>query len=597
MTKILVIEDEEFIRANILQILQFEDFDTLEAANGLTGIQSAQEQIPDLILCDVMMPQLDGYGVLTALRQDSATASIPFIFLTAKASRADLRQGMQLGADDYLTKPFTADELLGAIATRLEKQAVTTQHYTTELKQAEEKLNHLIHHDSLTSLPNQLLLREQLNRVLAQANYSDQLVPILALSLNRFSQINSTLGHSFGDLLLKAVAKRLITCVSENDTVARLQADRFAIILATIEQRQEAANVAQTILNTLSQPFFLNSHEVFITPNIGIACYPFNGSDIDTLICNANIARDLARKQEGNSYHFYTANMSAQSSNQLALETSLRHALERAEFQVYYQPQADLQTGQIVGMEALLRWQHPDQGLVSPTEFIPLAEQNGLMIPIGEWVLKTACRQTKIWQAAGFPHLHIAVNLSGCQFSQQNLGKRLVQILEDTGLDPKCLELELTESILIKNVEVTIITLNRLRALGIQISVDDFGTGYSSLSYLKKFPIDTLKIDQSFIRNILNDSKNTAITTAMIQMARSLGLKVIAEGVETEAELSFLYQQQCDEVQGYLISRPVPAKEFERLLTTGKRLQRQVTTRTAEEIKSFPPNQVYLSLT
>ncbi len=589
MTKILVIEDEELLRVNTLQILEFEDFHAISAENGLIGVQLAQEQIPDLIICDVMMPKLDGYGVLVALRQNPATTAIPFIFTTAKASKEDLRRGMELGADDYLTKPFTADELLGAIATRLEKQVAITQRYTTELKQAEEKLNHLIHYDSLTNLPNQLLLREQHNQVLAQANYRDQLVPILTLSLNRFSQINSTLGHSFGDLLLKAAAERLITCVGDNDTVARLQADRFAIILTPIEQRQEAANVAQTILNTLSQPFFLDSHEVFITPNIGIACYPFNGSDIDTLISNADIARDLARKQEGNSYHFYTADMSAQSSNQLVLETSLRHALERAEFEVYYQPQADLQTGQIVGAEALLRWQHPDQGLVSPSEFIPLAEQNGLMIPIGEWVLKSACRQTRIWQAAGFPHLHIAVNLSGCQFSQQNLGKKLVQILEDTGLDPKCLELELTESILIKNVEVTIITLNKLRALGIQISVDDFGTGYSSLSYLKKFPIDTLKIDQSFIHNILDDSKNTAITTAMIQMARSLGLKVIAEGVETEAELSFLYQQQCDEVQGYLISHPVPAKEFERLLTAGKRLQRQFTTGTTEEMSHFLP--------
>jgi diguanylate cyclase (GGDEF)-like protein len=566
MIKILVIEDEELMRANNVQILEFENFDAISAKNGLIGVQLAQEQLPDLILCDVMMPGLDGYGVLRALRQNPATAAIPFIFTTAKASKADFRQGMELGADDYLTKPFTSDELVAAIATRLKKRAAIAQRYTTKLKQAEEKLNYSVYYDSLTNLPNQLLLRKRLNQLLIQGNYNERLLTILTLSLEQFNQINSTLGHPFGDLLLKAVAERLIASVGENDTVARLQADRFAIILATLDQKQEAANVAQTILDVLSQPFILDGHEVFITVNIGIALHPFDGSDIDTLLKNADIAMYIAKKQEGTNYQFYSRDMNVEFSNQLALKTSLHHGLERAEFQVYYQPQVDLQTRQIVGAEALLRWQHPEWGLVSPAKFIPLAEEIGLIIPIGDWVLRTACRQTKLWQAAGFPHLRIAVNISGRQFSQQDFSKRLVQILKETGLDPKYLELELTETIVIKDPEAAIITLNELKALGIQISIDDFGTGYSSLSYLKKFPFDTLKIDQGFVRDITNDAKNAEITTAIIQMARGLNLKVIAEGVETEAELSFLYQQQCDEIQGYLFSRPVSAKEFERLL-------------------------------
>lgn len=304
MTKILVIEDEALLRAQIIKILTFENFDIIEAKNGLLGVKLAQQQIPDLVLCDVMMPELDGYGVLEALRQDPATETIPFIFTTAKASKDDRRQGMNLGADDYLTKPFTTEELLEAISARLKKQAAVAQRYTTALKQAEEKLNYLIHYDSLTKLPNQLLLGEQFNQVLAQAECPNQPVPILTLSLNQFNQVNSTLGHAIGDLLLQAVAQRLVTCVGADNIVTRLQADRFAIILTTIAQSQATAKIAQAILDSLSQPFFLDGHKVFITTNIGIARYPFEGNDIDTLISNADVARGLAKKQQGNGYLF-----------------------------------------------------------------------------------------------------------------------------------------------------------------------------------------------------------------------------------------------------------------------------------------------------
>lgn len=569
MKKILVIEDEELLRVNTVQILELEDFSPIEADNGRVGIQLAQEQLPDLILCDVMMPEVNGYGVLTALRQNPATAAIPFIFTTAKASKVDLRQGMELGADDYLTKPFTADELLSAIATRLKKQAVMIQHYTTELQQVEAKLNCLVYYDSLTGLPNQNWLREQSKPLLIQAESDKQLVAILLLSLVQFHQINSTLGNSVSDLLIKAVAERLVTCLGNRHAIARLPADQFAVMVTAIEQKQAVADLAQTILDVLSQPFILDGYEVFINTNIGIALYPVDGSNIDTIIKNSLLAMYQAKQQEGDNYQFYTQEIDVQPLRQLVLDTNLHHALERGEFQVYYQPQVELQTGRIVGAEALLRWHHSEWGLVSPAEFIPIAEENGLIIPIGEWVLRTACRQAKLWQADGFS-LRIAVNVSSRQFNQQNFNQRLVQILQETSLEPKYLELELTESIAVKNTTTTLVKLNELKALGIQLSIDDFGTEYSALNYLNKFPFDTLKIDKCFVDSIGDKSNNVVIVTAIIQMAHNLNLKVIAEGVETEVQLAFLYQQQCDEIQGYLFSRPVTALEFDNLLKSRK---------------------------
>ncbi|HAJ60286.1 MAG TPA: GGDEF domain-containing response regulator [Cyanobacteria bacterium UBA8543] len=570
MEKILVIEDEEFLRENIVELLDAEGFEVISAENGHDGINLAKAMVPDLILCDVMMPRIDGYGVLMALRHESTTAAVPFIFLTAKAAKADFRQGMELGADDYLTKPFTRAELLGAIASRLKKQAAVQQRYHTELKHAKEQLDYLIYNDSLTNLPNRLALRERFKQVQPTDTSNAKLVTILSVSLDRFNQINDNLGQDVGDLLLKAVAERLTTCVDNQDTIAHLNASQFAIILANIQHKKEAGEIAQTILNKLSQTFVLTGQEIFITASIGIAFYPHNGVDIEQLLNHANTAMTKAKQQGGDQHEFYTAALNLGSSERLALQSSLRHALEREELQVYYQPQVDLHTGKIVGAEALVRWQHPERGLVSPDKFIPIAEETGLIVPIGEWVLQTACKQTKIWQTAGFPTLRIAVNLSSRQFSQLDLRKQLVQILLDTGLDPKYIELELTETMLVQNTEVAIRRLNALKSLGVEIAIDDFGTGYSSLSYLQQFPFDTLKIDRCFIQNITDNLSKAAITKAIIEMAKNLNLKLVAEGVETEAELSFIHQYKCDMMQGYLFSRPVPDRDFEELLMNGK---------------------------
>jgi diguanylate cyclase (GGDEF)-like protein len=582
MKTILVIEDEEFVRENILELLDAEGFQAFGAENGKIGFELAKVKVPDLILCDVMMPGLDGYGVLTALRQDSVLASIPFIFLTAKASKSDLRQGMELGADDYLTKPFTRAELLGAIGTRLKKQAAVEDRYYAELQQTKAKLNYLIHNDSLTNLPNRFSLREQFKQIQKTDSSPEQLVTVLSVGLDRFNQINTHLGNSIGDLLLKAVAERLSVCVGNQGIVARLNDDQFAVILATIKHRNEASQIAQDILTRLSETFELGGQEIFVTASLGIALCPRDGTEIEQLLNHAHIAMTKAKQQGGDHYEFYAAAYNIGSSDRLALQTSLRYALEREELEVYYQPQVNLKTGEIFGAEALVRWQHPERGLVLPSKFIPIAEETGLIVPIGEWVLYTACKQVKVWQNSGFPSLQIAVNLSSRQFSQLDLRHRLVQIIINTGIEPKYIELELTESMLVQNTEVAIRRLNALKALGVKIAIDDFGTGYSSLSYLQQFPFDVLKIDRCFIRNITENTSNAAITEAIIAMAKNLNLKLIAEGVETEDELSFVCQHQCDGMQGYLFSRPVPVQEFHQLLLTNKRLPLPTSHKLAE---------------
>lgn len=570
--KILVIEDEEFVRENIIELLDAEGLDVIAAENGRIGLDLAKQQQPDLILCDVMMPELDGYGVLTALRQSSFLARIPFIFLTAKASKTDFRQGMELGADDYLTKPFTRAELLGAIASRVKKQAAVKELYDTELQQAKKQLNYLLYHDSLTELPNQLSLQEQFQHVKPPDTEREVILGVICLSLDRFSQINDNLGDYFGDLLLRAVADRIKTCVGSQDIVARLNADKFAIIISKIEHKSDAVYLVENILKSIAKTFIITGREIFITASIGLSFYRRDGRELEELLNHANKGMIQAKQQGGNQYQVYTPAFNISSLERLSLQTSLRHALEREELRVYYQPQIDLEQGTITGAEALIRWKHPEYGLVSPVRFIPLAEETGLIIPIGEWVLSEACKQVKVWQNSGFPSLRISVNLSGRQFSQIDLRQRLFQILAECNFHPQYLDLELTESMLVQNTEVAIRRLEALKSLGVKIAIDDFGTGYSSLSYLQQFPFDTLKIDRCFIHNIVNKENNAAITKAIIQMAKSLDLKLVAEGVETEAELSFVCQHHCDLMQGYLFSPALSAQDFSKLLNTGKRL-------------------------
>ena len=571
MTKILVIEDEQAIRLNLLKLLSAEGFETLGADNGDYGVELAQNEKPDLIICDILMPGLDGYGVLIALQQDLITATIPFIFLTANVDCSDVRHGMKLGADDYLTKPFTKAELLETITIRLQKQMLLRERYNLELKRTEALMEYLLRYDRLTNLPNRFLLQERFNQLVEKTDTTSQQIAILSLGLEQINQLNHTLGPASGDVLLQAVAERLLSRVGTQNTVTQVSGDQFVILLAKTE-RQEIAKMAKTLLDAFSFPFHLGTHEILLTAKIGIAVFGYDGRDLNTLIKHASAAREETKQPGKQPYQFYISAIGAKSEDALLLEMQLRQALERQEFQLYYQPKVNLLTGQIEGAEALVRWLHPERGLVSPAEFIPLAEKTGLILPLGEWVLRAACKQVRVWQEAGFPPLRVAVNLSGHQFNQPNLAPLVMKILNETGLDPSCLELELTESTLMKNPQAAIATLHELKSFGIRISIDDFGTGYSSLSYLTQFPFDVLKIDRSFVRQLVEDDKNTAITTAILQMARSLNLKVVAEGVETPGQLAFLQGQQCDEIQGYWFSPPLSADTFKEFLSTGKRL-------------------------
>ena len=445
----------------------------------------------------------------------------------------------------------------------------------TEYRQAEERLNYLAHYDTLTGFPNRILLHDRLLQAMLEAGRRERLVAILFLDLDRFKIINDTLGHERGDALLKQVALRLASCVRSGDTISRLGGDEFTIVLANLDHVDHAARVAQKVIDSFVQPFSIAGRELFVSASIGITLYPFDDNDFDSLLRNADAAMYHAKDLGRNTFQFYTAELNRRTAQRLRLETSLRHALERGELMLHYQPQIDLRSGSIIGAEALLRWQHPEMGMVPPLEFISLAEETGLIIPIGEWVLRTACHQARAWHLAGIRRIQIAVNLSGRQFQHHDLADLVKNVLAETGVDPGFLDLELTESILLQNTEATLAAMETLHRLGVAFSMDDFGTGYSSLAYLKRFPIDTLKIDQSFISGIPTDPNDVAIAQATIALAHSLGIRVIAEGVETAEQLDFLRRHQCDGMQGYYFSKPATADEITGQLTRDQRRPRR----------------------
>ena len=434
----------------------------------------------------------------------------------------------------------------------------------TERKRAEEQVRSLAYHDALAGLPNRLLFQDRLGLAVAQAHRHHKPLAVLFLDLDRFKVINDSLGHSVGDRLIREVAVRLRTCLRQGDTVARLGGDEFTLLLPDIGQAVDAAKVAKKVLDLLRMPFDIDGRELFVTASIGISLYPDDGRDAETLVKNADTAMYRAKEQGRDNYQLYTPAMNATAVDRLALESSLRRALTQDELVLYYQPIFD-RGGRVHGVEALLRWRHPELGLVQPAEFIALAEVTGLIIPMGPWVLRSACAQAWIWQER-YPGLSVAVNLSARQFQEPGLVGHVADALADTGLEPRLLELEITESNAMQNGPAAIQTLRELKALGVRLSIDDFGTGYSSLSYLKRFPIDTLKIDQSFIRDIGLDADDAAIASAVIALAHTLKLEVVAEGVENRGQLEFLTASGCDRMQGYLFSPPVPAEKCEELL-------------------------------
>ncbi len=446
----------------------------------------------------------------------------------------------------------------------------------TQNKFDEERIERLAYYDPLTDLPNRVLLQDRLAQVLAAAQRDGHSAAILMLDLDRFKNINESLGHGVGDIVLQVVAERLRGCVREADTVARLGGDEYLVVMGSLggaqDAAQEAAQAAQKILAAFQSPVVVDGKELGVSLSIGISVFPNDGEDEQALMKNADSAVYSAKEAGRNTYQFYTRDMNASMLETLLIENALRRALERDEFRLFFQPQVDLHSGKITGAEALIRWQHPEQGLLAPLTFIPIAEDSGLIIPIGEWVLRDACRHLKTWHEAGFSEMVVAVNMSAVQFRQENLAERIVALAAETGADLRHVELELTESMIMHNAEAMIDSMHVLKSLNLKLSIDDFGTGYSSLSYLKRFPIDKLKIDRSFVNDITENPADLAISRVVIDLGRNLGLRVIAEGVETDEQLRLLREHGCDEMQGYFFSKPVPAEEFEAMLRADKHL-------------------------
>jgi len=437
----------------------------------------------------------------------------------------------------------------------------------SQIKQSEAKLEHLAHYDPLTGLPNRLLFGARLEHAIQRAERDGALLTLLYIDLDRFKTVNDGLGHPAGDRMLQEVAQRLSHCVRAEDTVARLGGDEFVIVLEGLADTLLATAMADKLIAAMTRPFHLDGQQVFIGASIGISTYPADGTDTTTLLKNADAAMYRSKEGGRNTYRFYNAEMTRSARDRLILEANMRQAIVQQEFVLHYQPQVDVASGEIVGVEALVRWDHPNSGLIAPLRFIPLAEETGLIIPLGEWVLFAACTQARVWhEHAGMPRITLAVNLSPRQFRQEKLAEHVRAVLDATGLPPALLELEITESALMENAEQAIVTLRALKELGIRISMDDFGTGYSSLAQLKHFPIDKLKIDQSFMRGIPHDQSDMEIAATIVAMARNLHLKVLAEGVETEAQLAFLQIHGCDAYQGYLCSRPLPVPALEHWL-------------------------------
>jgi len=442
----------------------------------------------------------------------------------------------------------------------------------TDRKLTEQRVHHVAQHDVLTGLPNRSLLQDRLGQAIAYSTRNGRPVWVVLIDLDRFKFVNDSMGHKAGDVLLMTVAARLRSCLRDSDTVARLSGDEFVVILSEPTDEPLTPALVGRVMDAVAQPVLLGNKAFFVTCSIGVAVYPGEGTTGDNILEHADLAMYCAKKLGRNNFQFYTPAMNEASLERVRIEGALRNALERDEFVLHYQPQVDLKSGQIVGMEALIRWNHPELGMVAPGRFVGVAEETGLIVPIGAWVMRTACAQNKAWQDAGLGRLRVAVNLSARQFGASDLLASLESALAETGLDPSCLEIELTESLFMSDVTPAVALLHRMKALGVNLSIDDFGTGYSSFSYLSRFPIDVLKIDRSFVADITHDANDAAIVTSIIALAHNLKLAVIAEGVETREQLDYLRSRGCDEMQGYYFSKPLAAPEFEQLLREGRAL-------------------------
>ncbi len=692
--RILVVDDDSSGRRLTRATLAKAGFLVIEAANGRQALDQLAKGLPDLVLMDVSMPEMDGFTACSELRRLPGGTRVPVIMMTGLDDVGSIERAFEVGASDFITKPINwailghrvryilrashaietlaqsqrrlsnaqrigdmgdwewdsrADRVLCSeqaqrifghggdeppapfadffaavhaddaeawlLACRralgdgqpfshdlrvqrpdgslrhlhqqvevIEHDAAGTPvrlagavHDVTRHKTAEAEIRRLAYYDPLTGLPNRLLFTEQLQRALQHAGRHGKRLAIMFIDLDNFKRVNDTLGHTCGDELLRTAGERLSRALRASDAVsrdavegehaiARLGGDEFIVMVSDIDRAVDVAAIARRLVTTLEQPLTLQGTEVFVGGSVGVAIHPDDGRDIDTLLKNADTAMYRAKEAGRGGFQFYDPSMNARALDRLMMETRLRRALERNEFVLHYQPRVDVPTGRVVGAEALIRWQHPDQGLLPPADFIPLVEDVGLVIPIGEWAIEVACRQSAAWAAAGLGHIPVAVNLASTHLRERALPALVARAIKENRLPPNCLEIEVTESILLADSAVSGEIADELNRMGVKLSIDDFGTGYSSLSYLKRLPIASLKIDRSFVRDLVTDPDDEAIVSAIIALAHSLKLKVVAEGVETDAQLAMLRARRCDEYQGYLTSRPVDAQEFERLL-------------------------------
>ncbi len=588
--KILVVDDERFF-TNLLYDILKDKYQVSVANHGTAALEKIQKQHFDLVLLDILMPDIDGYEVCRQIKLLEHGHAVAVIFLSVKNDEQDELTGFELGAVDYITKPISLPIVLARVATQITLVNAQTQlkQYSDDLEllvskrtvelnreiakkqKAYEKLHYLANYDQLTQLPNRNLFNERLAYAYKLAKRNKTRFSLLLIDLDRFKQVNDSLGHHIGDLLLEQVGVRLSACLRGVDTIARLGGDEFTIILTEISKKQDAAIVAEKILAALGESFEVNGQTIYIGASIGIASYPEDGEDFSCMLKNADLAMYEVKEKGKNAYTFFSAKLTIYAQQRMELDKDLRLALVNEELYLQYQPIIDLSSNAICGIEALLRWHHPKYSHVATEEIISIAEESDLILELGEWVLTSACRQFSEWRQQGLENLHIAINMSTRQFCNKADSHGLVaKLIQQYQIPADTLQLEITESLMLEDSEFTVGVLQKLKQLGIAFSIDDFGTGYSSLGYLRRFPIDILKIDKSFIQDLQLDSGSDALVKAIIAMAQCLNLRVIAEGVETQQQLEFLQRHGCDMVQGYYFSRPVSASKFELLMKQQK---------------------------
>lgn len=563
---ILIIDDEPAVRNLIREILN-QDYVCQTADSAEMALTILKEHDFNLVLTDINLGGMTGIEMIPHVHATSPDTVV--MMISGEGTMESAITAMRMGAFDYISKPLDLDHIEVAVRRAIEHNSLLAAKriYETQLealiRQRTEELIHLSYHDALTNLPNSILFEDRLSHAIVQANQHNKSLALLYLSIDKFDQVNDRLGHKLGYELLRTVAERLRLSVREDYTVARFEGNEFAVLLSQIDGTNDVIDLANEIYHALENSFSIDRNDIFISFSIGISIFPDDAVDGQKLLKNASAALAIAKEQGGNNYSFYIPGMNEKALNRLTFENNLRKAIEREEFEIHYQPKLTVSEDRIIGMEALVRWRNGDLGLIPPGEFIPLAEETGLIIPIGEWVLRTACNQLKTWNDKGYKPGILSINLSARQFQQANLVEIINQITSDSGIETMLLEFELTESYLMKDPDKSITILNALKQLGIKLSIDDFGTGYSSLTYLKRLPIDILKIDKSFVHDLTENPDDVELVLAITTLAHNLNLKVIAEGVENNEQLELLRQMNCDEWQGFLFSKAVPPEEFE----------------------------------